>query len=288
MNALLVAGTGLSKTYDDGGGTLTLALNGRLKVDTTKAGADANTLTDSGVYMVGRTAGNNMPATDDWVVFVTDLAAGNYTHQLAQRYVGAGGRHATLYVRSQINGSWRAWQAIPVAGQPGGSDLTGTGMPNGVVSAPPGTYYTDTAGTNGAWRWLKKSGTGNTGWEVVIGDTGWRNIESYLKPGWSGKTYCRRQGGSVTYHFEGTTVTPGEGVTDSAIAIPQGFAGARPIDVGQLRPFVYDTSLKFYRVWLQSTSITIVGATSSPTLLYSAFTAVAETAWPTSLPGVPG
>ena len=61
---------------------------------------------------------------------------------------------------------------------PGGgtADLSGTGMPNGVVTASPGTYYTDTAGTNGAWRWLKKSGSGNTGWVVEHGDTGWRDI----------------------------------------------------------------------------------------------------------------
>lgn len=42
--------------------------------------------------------------------------------------------------------------------------LEGTGMPNGVVAAPPGAYYTDTSGTNGAWVWLKTSGTGTTGW----------------------------------------------------------------------------------------------------------------------------
>ena len=61
---------------------------------------------------------------------------------------------------------------------PGGavSELSGTGTPNGVITASPGTYYTDTAGTNGAWRWLKTSGTGNTGWEVVHGDTRWRDV----------------------------------------------------------------------------------------------------------------
>ena len=59
-------------------------------------------------------------------------------------------------------------------------ELRGTGMPNGVVTAAVGTYYTDTAGTNGAWRWLKTSGTGNTGWVVVHGDTGWRNVSTLI------------------------------------------------------------------------------------------------------------
>ena len=71
-------------------------------------------------------------------------------------------------------------------GDPTPYELRGTGMPNGVVTAPPGTYYTDTTGTNGSWRWLKTSGVGNTGWVVVIGDTGVRNITSLvtLPEGW--------------------------------------------------------------------------------------------------------
>ncbi len=55
-------------------------------------------------------------------------------------------------------------------------ELRGTGFPEGKVTANPGTYYTDTDVTNGAWRWFKKSGTGNTGWVVQDGDTGWRTI----------------------------------------------------------------------------------------------------------------
>ena len=53
-------------------------------------------------------------------------------------------------------------------------ELRGTGFPEGKVTANPGTYYTDTDVTNGAWRWFKKTGTGNTGWVVQDGDTGWR------------------------------------------------------------------------------------------------------------------
>ena len=61
--------------------------------------------------------------------------------------------------------------------------ITGTGFPNGVVSAPVGSIYIDTAITNGASSWIKKSGTGNTGWEVLEGDTGWRNITQYIPAG---------------------------------------------------------------------------------------------------------
>jgi hypothetical protein len=54
----------------------------------------------------------------------------------------------------------------------------GTGFPNGVVTANVGTVYIDTAITNGASSWVKKSGTGNTGWVVLEGDTGWRDVTS--------------------------------------------------------------------------------------------------------------
>jgi len=61
----------------------------------------------------------------------------------------------------------------------GGREVYGTGSPEGVVTAPVGTYYNDTAGTNGAWRWQKRTGAGNTGWQVILGDTGWRSITSW-------------------------------------------------------------------------------------------------------------
>ena len=56
--------------------------------------------------------------------------------------------------------------------------ITGTGFPNGVISAAVGSVYIDTAVTNGANSWIKKSGTGNIGWQVLEGDTGWRDVTS--------------------------------------------------------------------------------------------------------------
>ena len=53
------------------------------------------------------------------------------------------------------------------------SEMRGTGMPNGVVEAPIGTTYIDTAKTNGALKWIKTTNGGNTGWKVVEGDSGW-------------------------------------------------------------------------------------------------------------------
>ncbi len=40
----------------------------------------------------------------------------------------------------------------------------GSGSPEGVVTAPPGSLYSDTDGGAGATFWVKESGTGSTGW----------------------------------------------------------------------------------------------------------------------------
>ena len=59
-------------------------------------------------------------------------------------------------------------------------EIRGTGMPEGNVKASVGTYYTDTAATNGAIRWIKTRGSDKTGWKVVYGDTGWRSVPQIL------------------------------------------------------------------------------------------------------------
>lgn len=81
-------------------------------------------------------------------------------------------------------------------------EIHGRGMPNGVVTAPVGTTYVDEAVTNGALKWIKKSGTGNTGWEVLIGDTGWKIIPSVSKLG-NSFVKVRRVNNVVSYQFGG-------------------------------------------------------------------------------------
>ena len=85
-------------------------------------------------------------------------------------------------------------------------EIHGTGMPNGTVSAPIGTTYVDTAVTNGALKWIKQAGTGNTGWKVLIGDTGWRTLNSTSKLTDGSRTSTikiRRVNNLVTYNFGG-------------------------------------------------------------------------------------
>ena len=81
-------------------------------------------------------------------------------------------------------------------------EIHGRGMPNGVVTAPVGTTYVDEAVTNGALKWIKKTGTGNTGWEVLIGDTGWKIVPSVSKLG-NSFVKIRRVNNVVSYQFGG-------------------------------------------------------------------------------------
>lgn len=81
-------------------------------------------------------------------------------------------------------------------------EIHGRGMPNGVVTAPVGTTYVDEAVTNGALKWIKKTGTGNTGWEVLIGDTGWKVLPAVSKLG-NSFVKVRRVNNVVSYQFGG-------------------------------------------------------------------------------------
>lgn len=81
-------------------------------------------------------------------------------------------------------------------------EIHGRGMPNGVVTAPVGTTYVDEAVTNGALKWIKKSGSSNVGWDVLIGDTGWKIIPSVSKLGGS-YVKVRRVNNIVSYQFGG-------------------------------------------------------------------------------------
>lgn len=81
-------------------------------------------------------------------------------------------------------------------------EIHGRGLPNGVVTAPVGTTYVDEAVTNGALKWIKKTGTGNTGWEVLIGDTGWRTLPAVSKLG-NSFVKVRRKNDTIFYQFGG-------------------------------------------------------------------------------------
>nr|DAY18914.1 MAG TPA: hypothetical protein [Caudoviricetes sp.] len=88
------------------------------------------------------------------------------------------------------------------SGQVSEYEIHGVGMPNGKVSAPVGTTYIDTAGTNKAIKWIKRLGDDSQGWVVLSGDTGWINLPIVSKLGAS-YLKIRRINNMVTYQFGG-------------------------------------------------------------------------------------
>lgn len=175
---------------------------------------------------------------------------------------------------------------------PGEYELRGTGFPEGVVAAPPGTYYTDTAMTNGALRWAKMTGTGTTGWRVVYGDTGWRDITaSHCNPSTltGGAMLLRRRNGSVIIELrDGIISATGPLITTSL-----------PMRNGWLRQAWPHVSVPYFNRGtktgdlsfnMNSSYVAFASATSTNatgTHLRYEWDADPTTPWPTTLPGTP-
>ena len=104
--------------------------------------------------------------------------------------------------------------------------LYNTGQPNGRFSAPPGSTYTDTAVTCGAVKWIKMGGTGNTGWTMMYGDTGWRDVSTLLLNGWKNKTNhmtIRRINCKVILRFPFVGLDGSAATRPVFITLPDGF-----------------------------------------------------------------
>lgn len=105
----------------------------------------------------------------------------------------------TVYNDTEVKQRLTALESRPTTNQ---WEIHGTGMPNGVVTAEIGTTYVDKNKTNGALKWIKTTDGGNQGWEVLIGDTGWRTLNSVSRAG-NSFIKIRRVNNLVTYQFGG-------------------------------------------------------------------------------------
>ena len=88
------------------------------------------------------------------------------------------------------------------AGQASQYEIHGEGMPNGKVDGTLGQTYVDTRKTNGALKWIKRTPSGNQGWVVLDGDTGWKNLNVLSKLG-NSYVRVRRINDTVYYQFGG-------------------------------------------------------------------------------------
>ena len=191
-------------------------------------------------------------------------------------------------------------------------EIHGTGMPNGVVEAEIGTTYVDKNKTNGALKWIKTTDGGNQGWEVLIGDTGWRTLNSTSKLKVGDKTSyikIRRVNNLVTYQFGGLqwgwfgiirrngagflkhNSSGDKGVKVLGVSgIPEGFRSESSLIGG-----IYNDAGKTYGIWYlggksDSNFIQFTFNDPIPTdrdigdIRVSAISYLTEEPWPTKLP----
>lgn len=185
--------------------------------------------------------------------------------------------------------------------------LEGTGSPEGVITAGVGSRYVDSNATNGAVEWIKFSGTGNTGWRVVYGDTGRRALVSWdsggtvtgtlgsnfaPRSGQAGAIYVRRVNQNVfveIINMQSSAAGFSAGEYD-LVDLSNGFGVSTddrvPFFASNSSPYAIRYSTGTQRLQMNAPSVagstTIVGATVSQCV----FLAKSSTPWPTSLPGV--
>lgn len=163
----------------------------------------------------------------------------------------------------------------------------GTGSPDGKVAASVGAAYVDEAATSGAIRWIKTSGTGNTGWQVEWGDTGWRLLPNRNEEQ-SGQIYIRRVMNTCFIRVS-SYLDPGNYARHMA-TIPSGFRPA-----GEFYGLIVSSSasstnsiIGSYALNTLSWTRDINGGYARPDTPQSGEITYSTTEpWPTILPGTP-
>ena len=167
-------------------------------------------------------------------------------------------------------------------GTSGPRDMVGTGSPEGAVTAPVGSTWRDTNATTGAIKWIKATGTGNTGWVVEYGDTGQRYLTAVLENGWTAAAFHIRRTGRLVYLTAVNLVGTASSST-TAYTLPVGF---RPPNTTQL-PAWYDTGVTMSPgvILFTTGEATLGGTRTNYTNGRIASSWITPDAWPASLPG---
>ena len=159
------------------------------------------------------------------ILVYVDATAGSVGDQIAIDKLG---------LWEGAGGQW-AMPGTPITGLSevatnGAVHLSGTGAPEGVVTAAPGSTFLQTDSTTdvkGWIRWVKATGTGSTGWVAgAEADTGWRQLGGALLNSWAAgyEGLLVRRIGAVIYLSAGVA---GASASDDVIYdLPSGFVAA--------------------------------------------------------------
>ena len=158
--------------------------------------------------------------------------------------------------------------------------FAGTGSPEGKITAPVGTIYSDAAATNGAIRWIKSIGTGRTGWVVEYGDTGWRDMSSLLPSHMTGTVLFHRQNNSVTLLLAYIT-----GLTENVTLTIPDTAAIRAHYTEVAIANARTTERQLFRINPGSNHVLNANGTNSTA--NGSVSWVTNSPWPKTLPGTP-
>ena len=126
------------------------------------------------------TSESHAATSESHAVSSASAAAGSATSAGSSATAASGYANAAALSATAASGS--ATAAATSAGQFNTWFLRGNGSPFGVITpASTGVQYVDLQATNGARVWIS-TGTTNTSWRVVDGDTGVRVLNSLLDP----------------------------------------------------------------------------------------------------------
>ena len=239
---------------------------------------------------------------------ITAPANTAYVMAYVEKVQAGSGSESFRYSRASIHrGAAGVWSApgTPVVGQShiatnGAVHLSGTGSPEGVVTAAPGSTWLQTDATTdvkGWIRWVKATGTGNTGW--VAGpeaDTGWRLVSSWdtagtvtgaaFGTGWeprtgvAGQFLVRRRGAAidlVVSQIQTNASSPSAAIFASLTGFTPTYTAVAAVSAAATCPLEF-TGSGLKRAGSQS----IASGVAAYSISVTASTAVA---WPASLPG---
>ena len=208
---------------------------------------------------------------------------GNGTSNLGLQFTGknlpAGGKTNQVLGKKTDNDCDVEWKDT--------YEIRGTGMPEGNVKASVGTYYTDTAATNGAIRWIKTSGSDKLGWKVVYGDTGWRSVPQILSTSMKASVVKVRRINNTVYLYAALT---GWGYSWNGGGAPLP-SGLRPGD--QMQGPSAGRYGNSYLTWIIQTTGQIQAEAASaqnptptlPPIVSVSYIPDDNVPWPTTLPG---
>ena len=267
----------------------------------TTVGRTATVLLDfrdgGGSNVGGFPTGNVIASGSSGESRLTTIAPATSVNVRVTIYTGSGsaGNTVTLANASFHRGAGGTWQApgVPPVGQSriavnGAVDLSGTGTPEGVITAAPGSTWLQTDSTTdvkGWLKWVKATGTGNTGW--VAGpeaDTGWRNVSSLLVNSWTGTSVLlRRVGDAVSFRatLNGTTAS-----AVTALNLPVGFRPKSLFQVPVPRAATLSDSIVAEFVATDGAVVLWSGnGKGASQYVVGEFMTPANQSWPSSLPG---